>query len=357
VILAVAIVLAAALTVPLLSRASPGRSAAASAFAAASPVAAVVAVAVTVVLAALTGWPAVITAIPAVLLVGVQLPRRRRPAAAAGPAAALPQPYDPATSAGGGNDGSGTLRVLTLNALVGRASPGRIVAEVERLSPDVFAVQELTPDLATRLAAAGLGNCLPYSCLEAATGSRGIGVWSRWPLTELAPVRDTRRPMPRVALDPGQPVTITLVHPHAPVTDRQQYWLADMDLLLASFGGVTGHHLVIGDFNATRDLRPFRALLGAGFADCADIATRRPWPGFTFPANTWIPPFMRIDHILVSPASTPVPETRLVRVPGTDHLGVFAILELHPVPSASRPTPAEPAVSGPAEPEPEPAAD
>jgi endonuclease/exonuclease/phosphatase (EEP) superfamily protein YafD len=140
--------------------------------------------------------------------------------------------------------------------------------------------------------------------------------------------------MPRVTVDPGQPVTITLVHPHAPVADRQAYWREDLDLLLRSLPAVTGHHLLIGDFNASRDLRPFRRLLQAGYADSSDIARKRPWPGLTFPANVKIPPLMRLDHILVSPTGPLVHETRHLHVPGTDHLGVLAVMDLPPITSA-----------------------
>lgn len=88
-----------------------------------------------------------------------------------------------------------------------------------------------------------------------------------------------------------------------------------------------GAQVVAGDFNATRDHRPFRDLLAAGFSDCADIAAKRPWPGFTWPANRRYPPIMRLDHILVSPGLT-VSETRTVQIPGTDHRGVLAVLNL-----------------------------
>jgi endonuclease/exonuclease/phosphatase (EEP) superfamily protein YafD len=312
------VVLAGALTVPLIARASPGRTAPATLFAAAAPLAAVAAVVLTIITALLAGPLAIIPALPAALLLGLQLPRRRPPP----PAAAE-------------SEHAVTLRVVSLNVLAGRVSPDVIVAEVDRLRPDVFAVQELTRQLADSLQDSRLPELLRYSCLQPGPGGRGIGIYSRWPLTDITAVSATRRPMPRVTLDPGQPVTITLVHPHAPVADRQQFWFGDMARLLASLPEVTNHHLLIGDFNATRDLRPFRRLLDAGFADSSDVASRRPWPGLTFPANVRIPPFMRLDHILVSPTGALVHETRHLRVPGTDHLGVFAVMDLQPVTTAA----------------------
>jgi endonuclease/exonuclease/phosphatase family metal-dependent hydrolase len=39
---------------------------------------------------------------------------------------------------------------------------------------------------------------------------------------------------------------------------------------------------------------------------------------------------MRLDHVLVSRAGAVVRAARTVAVPGTDHRGVLAIVELHP---------------------------
>ena len=87
-----------------------------------------------------------------------------------------------------------------------------------------------------------------------------------------------------------------------------------------------GPHVVAGDFNATRDHRPFRELLAAGFADCADVSQNRSWPGFAWPAEGRALPVMRLDHVLVSRTAT-VPMTRTIRVPRTDHHGVLAAIE------------------------------
>jgi endonuclease/exonuclease/phosphatase family metal-dependent hydrolase len=220
------------------------------------------------------------------------------------------------------------LRILTLNALVGEADATNVRKVVLLLAPDLLAIQELTPDLVSRLRDVGLGDVLPYSELDPRPGAKGIGVWSRWPLGQSSAVPDTNRPMPRLELDSGVPVTVTLVHPEAPLGARQRAWRHDLSRLLSSLAEVAGHHLLIGDFNATRDNKEFRLLLGARFADCADVAAIRRWPGFTWPANHWVPPLLRLDHILVSRTGAWVREARTVRVRGTDHLGVFAVIEL-----------------------------
>ncbi|HSR87207.1 MAG TPA: endonuclease/exonuclease/phosphatase family protein [Streptosporangiaceae bacterium] len=320
----VAIVLAVILTVPVLARVTAGRSAARTTVAAFAPVAAALATAATTLAAATIGWLAIVPAVPAVVLLGWQFPLRLRYCGSS--------PDQVSASTGVSQE----VRILSLNALVGGASAKEIRAEVLRLAPDVLAIQELTPDLVSGLSVVGLTDLLPYSELDPRPGAKGIGVWSRWQLVRRPAVPDTHRPMPRLELDCGVLVTMTLVHPEAPLGARQQAWRHDLDRLLSSLTEVAGHHLLIGDFNATRDNKEFRHLLAAKFADCADMAAIRPWPGFTWPASRWLPPLLRLDHVLVSRSGAVVIESRTVRVPGTDHLGVFAVIELCRGPRAVR---------------------
>jgi endonuclease/exonuclease/phosphatase (EEP) superfamily protein YafD len=318
VIVGVTLILTAAFALPLIARATGGASAVLAPLAALAPMAALVAVAATVIAVTVTWWLAVLLAIPTAFLVGWQVPPRRRNSTG--------QAFE--ASGASADSHAVVLRFLTLNALVGRASPAAVVSQLRRLTPDVLAVQELTPELAKSLAETDLAEVLPFSYLDPRPSSSGIGLWSRWPLTQLAPVPGTRSAMPRAQLDLGWPVTITVVHPPAPMRGGQRAWQRDMDRLLSALIDRPGQHLVAGDFNASRDHKAFRRLLAADFLDCADAAQRRPWPGFTWPANRRIPPVMRLDHILVSRPGAIVRETRTVGVPGTDHRGVFAVIEL-----------------------------
>ena len=88
-----------------------------------------------------------------------------------------------------------------------------------------------------------------------------------------------------------------------------------------------GPQLVAGDFNASRDHRAFRDILRAGFVDCADAARQRHRPGFTWPADRRYPPLIRLDHVLSSQPGCIVHQARTMRIPGTDHRGVLAVLE------------------------------
>jgi len=318
VIVAATVILAVVFLLPLIARLGDGNSDAGPPLAAFSPAAAVVAIAATVLAFWVVWWLVIVLAIPTVFLVAWQLPPPRLPRRAPSPRSAS-ESAAPATV---------TVRVLTLNALHGRADTADLVSLLASLSPDVLAVQELTPELAASLTEAGVADVLPVSYLEPWNGPNGIGLWSRWPLTKLPPVPGTRRQMIRAELNIGWPLTVTVVHTAAPVGGRQPIWKQDMEQLRGALAETVGHQIVAGDFNATRDHKEFRRLLATGLADSADAALRRQWPAFTWPTNKWYPPVMRLDHILVTRAGATVRECRTVAVPGSDHLGVLAVIEL-----------------------------
>ena len=308
----VSVVLAVAALPPLAARAAGGRPPGPlPKLAALAPLAVLPAAAAVAVAAAARWWLALVLAIPFLVLAAWQLPawRRARPG----------QPPEP---------DSGVVRMLTLNAQGGRADQAAVVAAVRRHRADLLAVQELTPDLVTRLGLAGLGDELPHSRLDPRPGSPGTGLWSRWPLTARQPLPGTAAAAPRVtvSLPGGREVAVTAVHTKAPVGGHERAWQRELAGLAAVPDG--GPQIVAGDFNATRDHRPFRDLLAAGFSDCADTARRRPWPGMTWPASPLMPAVMRLDHVLIRGPGVTARRAGIVRVPGTDHRGVFAVIEL-----------------------------
>ena len=304
---------------PLLARLTGGRPPGpVPQLAALAPVAVLPGTAAVIIAAAAGRWLAVPLAVPAVLLLIWQLPPRRRISyqAPAGPS----RESGPALT-------TVKLRLLTVNAQGGAADPAALLRTVRTHNVDVLAVQELTPHMVRRLAAAGLAQLLPFSHLDPRPGSPGTGLWARWPLTPLPPVPGLFAAAPRARIDPpgGRPVTLTAVHPLAPMRGRAGMWQRELALIRQTLATVDGPQVVAGDFNASRDHRPFRDLLAAGFLDCADSSQSRSWPGFTWPAAREIP-VMRLDHVLVSRTTT-VRMTRAMRLPGTDHHGVLAAIE------------------------------
>jgi endonuclease/exonuclease/phosphatase (EEP) superfamily protein YafD len=287
--------------------------------AALAPVAVVPATVAVIIAAATARWLAVSLAVPAVLLLIWQLPPRRRIShqASAGPSR---------------ESGSALtlvrLRLLTVNAQGGAADPAALLRALRWHNVDVLAVQELTPHMVSRLAAAGLAQLLPFSHLDPRPGALGTGLWARWPLTPLPPVPGLTAAAPRARIDPpgGRPVTLTAVHTLAPMRGHADMWQRELALIRQTLATVDEPQVVVGDFNASRDHRPFRDLLAAGFLDCADSSQSRSWPGFTWPAARRRLPVMRLDHVLV-PRTATVRMTRAIRLPRTDHHGVLAAIE------------------------------
>lgn len=306
---------------PLLARLTGGRPPGpVPQLAALAPVAVVPGTAAVIIAAATAPWLAVLLAIPAVTLWIWQLPPLKRSGcqAATGP-----------SHESGSALTRVRLRLLTVNARGGAADPAALLRVVRRHDVDVLVVQELTPQMVSRLAAAGLAQWLPFSHADPRPGSRGTGLWARWPLTPLPPVPGLTSAAPRARIDPpgGQPVTLTAVHSRAPVGGHADIWQRELALIRQTLAAVDEPQVVAGDFNASRDHRPFRDLLAAGFLDCADSGQRRSWPGFTWPANRrMLPVIMRLDHVLASRPAT-VRMARAIRVPQTDHRGVLAAIE------------------------------
>ncbi|HUZ54027.1 MAG TPA: endonuclease/exonuclease/phosphatase family protein [Streptosporangiaceae bacterium] len=291
--------------------------------AALAPAATLPSVAAVAVAATYAWWLALLLAVPAVTLVIWQLPPPRRSGAAA---------TSLLRRSRGDRPGPPSLRMLTLNVEGGKASAEAVVHCLREYVVDVLAAQELTPGMARQLDVAGISGLLPFSEVDARPGYAGTGIWSRSPVQPLPPVPGLISAAPRgIVSVSGQPVTITAVHVLAPIHHRECRWQHEHDLLRSALAEARGAQLVAGDFNATRDHRPFRQLLAAGFLDCADAAQRRRWPAFTWPSTRRGLPIMRLDHVLASRADFVVRESRTIHIPGTDHRGVLATVELGPV--------------------------
>jgi endonuclease/exonuclease/phosphatase (EEP) superfamily protein YafD len=324
---ALACVLAAIALPALISRATGGHPPYNRAkLAALAPAALVPAIAGVIVAATASWWLALILAISALILLGWQLPAARR--TYTGPDDA--HRFRPAGS------GVLTLSVLSLNAKGGGAGALAIEAAVHEHEVNVLAIQELTPDLVRRLDGTDLGKLLPYRQVDPRFGSAGTGLWSRSPLVALPSIQGLRAAAPRVRIEPmpGIRVTVTAVHPKAPMNRQEGRWQAELALIRSELAAADGPQIVAGDFNASRDHQPFRDLLASGFADSADAARSRPWPGYTWPVRRTMPPIMRLDHVLVSSdLAAAVREARIVRIPGTDHRAVLAVIELDRAPA------------------------
>jgi endonuclease/exonuclease/phosphatase (EEP) superfamily protein YafD len=231
-----------------------------------------------------------------------------------------------------------SVRVLTANLGLGQADPNAVVA-LARDSADVLVVQEVTPGLAVTMSAAGLDGVMPHRSIDPRKNAAGIGIWSRYPIADSQAVtgyqlamRIARIQVPGVVIAP----TVLAVHLAAPWVQPLQYFRDDIarfptTLEAAARNAGSGAVIVAGDLNSTYDMQPFRRLLDVGYRDAAEQAGA----GLTrsFPSLPWYGPVFGIDHVLIRNATATAAQT--VPVPGSDHRGLFTVVEIPVDPTAS----------------------
>lgn len=254
--------------------------------------------------------------------------RRRAPAAVAAlaaislGAAVLPRQFGDDTVSAAGHP---TLRVLAANVHVGTADPAAFMRLVEELHPDVVTIEEFTPGFERELAAAGIGSRLRFHVLDPEPQAQGTAIYSTYPLRRL-PTPDFVFKMARAeAALPTAHLRITAVHPIPP---RHSSWVGEWEEVLSTLpsGGHGTPWLLAGDFNATLDQAPFRALVDRGYRDAGEAAGKG--LDATFPADgSLFPPPITIDHILAD-ERWGIVSYDVEPLPNSDHRAIFAELAL-----------------------------
>ncbi|MDQ1295709.1 MAG: hypothetical protein QG608_3596 [Actinomycetota bacterium] len=221
-------------------------------------------------------------------------------------------------------EGGTKLRVLTCNTGRGQVDPAALVNLVRTQKVDVLALQELTGAGISALDAAGLNTLMPHRELHPESDS---SLYSRLPLSNGHLIeRPTTWQQTAADLTVGsRTVHIVVVHTSDPV-DNVRWWNRDMLELrgLAREGG--RDTLMLGDFNATLDHSPLRALLDGGGLSDVHLELGRGWAP-TWPVHEQLPPFVQLDHVLHGRGIVGVGAWEHT-VPGTDHRAVLAELVL-----------------------------
>ena len=235
--------------------------------------------------------------------------------------------------AGGGDDGRAgppglTLRVLTLNLEWSNREADGVIDTIRRLDPDIVALQEADPWWRRKLEP--LADTYPCRRFDPHSAEPGVGFLSKAIPTTV----DWRflhgRCFPTARFDePGRSWCFTGLHPYPPKTPRL-YDIRNRQIDTAA-GWIPGSPfpaIVAGDLNTTpwspvlRDFQTTTGLISAR----AGRGTFPTWPSWNMLFS------VPIDHIYYSDRFTAV-EVRRVPIPGSDHLGLFAVLR----PSGPRP--------------------
>ena len=228
-----------------------------------------------------------------------------------------------------GPQGGVALPVMTSNMLFGNADAATIVRLVRDNDVAVLALQEFSATAQRNLAAAGLGELLPYSSAGAEPGASGSGLYSRFPITDPGVRRNgggfnqaygTVQPPGAVA------VTVESAHPLAPASLQMiGGWRDDLEAEPRPDPS-DAPRILLGDFNATLDHQPLRDLLRSGYRDAAATAGQ----GLT---GTWGPydgdpiPPVTIDHVLAD-RRLGVGAVSVHTIPDSDHRAVLATLRV-----------------------------
>lgn len=217
--------------------------------------------------------------------------------------------------------GAEPLVVMTANVASGDGDPVEVVrlANVHRV--DLLVVQEITAADLADMERAGLSDLLPHRIGDPGTGGDATMVFARTALGD---------PVALETLHGGWAVpmgdlSVLAVHPWAPT--EPDIWRADLESVHAA---ALAHDadLVLGDFNATVDHAPMRALSADGFRDVGELANQgwQPtWPsdGRTTLGVLPVPSLTQIDHVLVGPRMAAI-TMWTAEIPGSDHRAVLA---------------------------------
>jgi len=214
------------------------------------------------------------------------------------------------------------LRVVSANLRNGGADADGFGQLVERVEPDVVAVQELGFAQANVVA-----RLLPFGKLDPARNHKGMGIALRHPgSVRYVPLR--YRGLYIAEVDPG--IEILNAHIAAPHTPPIRQALARRREQLAGIlwyldTSSAARRVLVGDLNSTPAWPVYRRLCRR-FRDAAiEVAER----GRRRPRATWGwtgRRLLRIDHALVDGLS--VRDFQVLRIPGSDHSGLVVDLAL-----------------------------
>lgn len=271
------------------------------------------------------------------------------PGTDAGPdTGAVPDAADPGSGAGHEADPGASLTVMTLNCRYGKADPQSIMDKVRAHQVDLLALQEVNSSLLEGLRSVGLEATLPYLVEGPRTDTDNGGrnaLFSRTRPVASQPagmdLEASAVPLMVVGTTAGT-VRLASVHPRSPQRGARQWGLGieRLALLNGSRRPLTpgpspedaamqepAFTIILGDCNANLHHPTFRAMLAAGGLRDASLSLGRGLHP-TFPYRlVGLPPMIEIDHILISQGIR-VESMRTIGVPGTDHRGLVAHLDL-----------------------------
>ena len=207
------------------------------------------------------------------------------------------------------------LRVMLINVNTALGDPARVRRVVQDVDPDVVVLEEISMQWVLDLL--WLADSHPHSCIQPRSDNFGIGLYSKYPLTqsEVMTIGSAQVPsiVATVNVDP-EALTIIATHPLPP--RGADYSEGRNDQLECLTDHIRGESplILVGDLNMTPWSYYFRRLLArSGLVDSS-----RGWG--VQPSWSCFNPLMRIpiDHCLHTP-DVSVVNRRIGEAVGSDH--------------------------------------
>jgi endonuclease/exonuclease/phosphatase (EEP) superfamily protein YafD len=217
------------------------------------------------------------------------------------------------------------LRVLTANLSWSNPTKARLTHELLRARADVVAVQEVTPIWLDVLKDLGFDDTYPFRVTRPLEDSRGMALYSRYPLSNVVVLAPNRSPTisARITVR-GRAVSFVDVHAIGP-PDGMSAHRESITMIRDLTRRLPEPRVVAGDFNATPYNRTMHRMQDLGLDSVHERRGRGlavTWPNGHHP----VPP-VQIDHVLVDASVVVLAVTELAGT-GSDHKPVLTDLAL-----------------------------
>jgi endonuclease/exonuclease/phosphatase (EEP) superfamily protein YafD len=236
-----------------------------------------------------------------------------------------------------------TFKAMAFNVLYDSQDNAASVDVIAREHPDLVCLREMTPAF-QRTFEAALSTEFPYRSMHARSGTWGVGLASRHPLSNTNHFEERPHKIPALSARVrfhGETLTVACLHLFPPVGKHKKTdgFVETMqknanlrreqaDWLVKRFQGLQEPLLVLGDMNEGPDGEALATMQRAGWVRACDAAQQArcspTWPG---PSLPW-PAVFEIDHVLGKDLD--FQEARTVRGGGSDHFPVVATFTLAP---------------------------
>ena len=221
--------------------------------------------------------------------------------------------------------GAPTVRLFDANVYDQNPSMAGYATEIKQYRPQLLTMEEAVPADVTQLKSDGALAGLPHTVQIRRYDPFSFFIASKYPLTGATATYLYDQPLivKMTVQLPSGPRPLWVVHSTGPVPKSFTMWkgqLAEIDRQLRRRG--PADLLLVGDFNATWNNRGLRQILDAGMTDGA-AARARPFQMTWSQIKPFLPPVVRIDHVLTGPGVA-VTTISTNEGPGSDHRDVQA---------------------------------